>query len=127
MPKSFSAIQDLLVSIDKESLSDSDIHVELSLLNGYLRIEKYSYWDISDFHMLKSAISQFAEAFPNWQHEYSVIHTAIESGFSKNVTKEQAEDLANRLIERYPNDVFVVEHRKLEGENADNWVVKKKV
>lgn len=82
IPSAFRSIQDLLVEIDKKSLTSDELHSQLHLLKGTLRFEKYSDSRLTDKDMLFEVVNQFSEAFPNWQKEYAIIHEAIQKEFN---------------------------------------------
>tara|TARA_A100000171_G_C2124641_1_gene142782 strand:- start:811 stop:1242 length:432 start_codon:yes stop_codon:yes gene_type:complete len=81
IPISFRSIQNLLVKIGKESLNSSDLHIELHVLVGTLRIEKYAVSNLTDKQVLLQVMQDFSSAFPNWQKEYSIINEAINHEF----------------------------------------------
>ncbi|MDA0195274.1 MAG: hypothetical protein O2951_09550 [Bacteroidetes bacterium] len=81
IPTAFRNIQDLLVDIEKNSLTSDDLHVQLHMLRGTLRYEKYGDSRITDQKMLLEVIRKFSSSFPNWQREYAIIIEAIHKEF----------------------------------------------
>ncbi|WP_339706082.1 hypothetical protein [Algoriphagus aquimarinus] len=101
IPSAFRSIQDLLVEIDKKSLTSDELHVQLHMLTGTLRFEKYSDSRLTDKDMLFEVMNQFSEAFPNWQKEHAIIHEAIQKEFgnkSKNIKEKQTDSELAMLI-----------------------------
>ena len=78
-PKSSRLMQDILVDLAKERISNDKLSAEVENMLHLLKGERYGEDGDSDQELLIGFLNQFSANFPNWQNEYRLIHKTMMS------------------------------------------------